>query len=111
MIAITDTVLDEMVQAIVEVVDPEKIVLFGSRVDRIGRTESDIDLLIIERGPFTLERPRRQELLRVRRALARFRIAKDILLYSREEVDEWQDSSDHVLTHALRQGRCLYARP
>jgi len=111
MIAITDEVLDEMVAAIVQASDPERIVLFGSRADGAQDIDSDIDLLIVEREPFGPERSRRRESLKIRRALSGFRIAKDILVYSQDDVAEWRDSPNHVLTYALERGRCLYARP
>ena len=103
------TILDEIVDRIVAAVDPETIVLFGSSVDRPD-AGSDIDLLVVEREPFGLERSRRQELRRIRQALAGLGIAKDILLFSTEEVERWRESPNHVVARALRQGRILHAR-
>ena len=50
------------------------------------------------------------ELARLGRALDGFRVAADVLVYSRDEVEYWRDSLNHVLARALREGRVLYER-
>lgn len=45
-------VLQEMVNVIIAEVDPEQIILFGSRARGEARPDSDVDLLVIEREPF-----------------------------------------------------------
>ena len=42
--AITEQVLDEIVEAIVREVDPERIILFGSHGRDRAKADSDIDL-------------------------------------------------------------------
>jgi predicted nucleotidyltransferase len=79
MIDVTEEVLSDMVQAIVREVDPERIYLFGSRARGDARADSDMDLLIVESGPFSPDHSRWHEIKRVRRALSPFRIPKDIL--------------------------------
>ncbi|MGH7565020.1 MAG: hypothetical protein ACREK5_11465 [Gemmatimonadota bacterium] len=37
-------------------------------------------------------------------------VAKDILLYSADELERWRDSPNHIIGRALRQGRVLYER-
>ena len=103
--------LDEIVRRIVDAVDPETIVQFGSTVSGATDAGSDIDLLVVEREPFGPERSRRRELRRIHAALAGLGIAKDILLFSADEVDRWRSSPNHIVARALRLGRTLYARP
>ena len=110
MAQLSNTVLDRMVQKIVEEVDPEQVILFGSHARGDARAESDVDLVVVESEPFGQERSRRQETARLYRSLAGFGVAKDILLYSRDEVEYWRDSLNHVLARALREGRALYER-
>ena len=100
-----------MVSAIVEAVDPEQVYLFGSRATGEATDESDVDLLIVEREPFGPERSRRRELSHIRQALSSFRVPKDLLLYSADEVEYWKDSPNHVIGECLEEGRLLYARP
>ncbi len=110
MAQLSDAVLKQMVQKIVDEVDPEQVILFGSRARGDMRAESDVDLVVVESKPFGQERSRRLETARLYRSLSGFGISKDILLYSRDEVEYWRDSLNHVLARALREGRVLYER-
>lgn len=111
MIAVTEQILDEMVQAIVWEIDPEQIYLFGSHARGNARPDSDIDLLIVEREGFGPNRRRWQELTRIRSALSPFRVPKDILVYSRDEIAKWQHAVNHIVSRCLREGKLLYERP
>ena len=110
MVPVTDALLDQMVQAIVAEVDPEQVILFGSRARGDAREDSDVDLVVVEAEPFGPERSRRQELVRLYHALVEFPVSTDILVYSHDDVDYWRDSLNHVLARALREGKVLYER-
>ena len=111
MTRVDELLLQRMTTAIVEVVDPEQVILFGSHARGAAGTASDIDLVVIEAEPFGPDRDRGAEETRLWRALAKFHVPKDILVYSREEVDYWRNSLNHVLARALREGKVLYERP
>ena len=111
MTPVDEQLLQRMTTAIVEVADPEQIILFGSHARGAGGTTSDIDLVVVEAEPFGPGRDRGAKETRLWRALAKFHISKDILVYSREEVDYWRNSLNHVLARALREGKVLYERP
>ncbi len=111
MIPVTERLLGEMVQAIVAEVDPEQVILFGSRARGDERENSDIDLIVVEAEPFGPERSRHKELVRLYHALAGFRVPADVLVYSHEDIDYWRDTLNHVLARALREGKVLYERP
>ena len=111
MIPVTERLLGEMVQAIVAEVDPEQVILFGSRARGDERESSDIDLIVVEAEPFGPERSRHKELVRLYHALAGFRVPADVLVYSHEDIDYWRDTLNHVLARALREGKVLYERP
>lgn len=106
-----EAVLDKMVKTIVDEVDPEQVILFGSRARGEAAADSDIDLVIVEAQPFAPGRDRRTEAMRLWRALAAFDVPTDLLIYSRDEVTYWRDSRNHVLARALREGKVLYERP
>lgn len=107
---VDDALLQRMTAALVEAADPEKVILFGSRARGEAGPESDVDLIVVETEPFGPERDRFAEALRLWRALDGFRVAADVLVYSRDEVEYWRDSLNHVLARALREGRVLYER-
>lgn len=49
---VTDEIMDQIVQSIVKVSDPEQIILFGSRAGQYYKPDSDIDLLVVSRMPY-----------------------------------------------------------
>jgi len=102
--------IDQVVQAFVQEVDPEVVILFGSHARGDARPDSDVDLMVIEQVPFSPQRSRRAEYRRLSIALREFPFAKDILLYSRDEFDYWKDSPNHVVGRAQREGKVLHVR-
>ena len=102
--------IDQMVQCIVAEVNPETVILFGSQAKGTAGPDSDVDLLVIEREPFSPERSRWRETTRINMALRDFDISTDILLYSQAEFDAWKSSINHVIGRANREGRILYVR-
>ena len=111
MTTVTDDLLKRMVHAIVDEVDPEQVILFGSRGRGDHRIDSDVDLIVVEAEPFGPERSRHREMVRLYHVLAGFVVPADVLVYSRDDVEYWRDSLNHVLARALREGTVLYDRP
>ena len=111
MTQITDSIIGQMVKALVEAADPEQVILFGSRARGDSCEHSDVDLVVVEAEPFGPERSRHKEMMRLRRALRPFRVPVDVLVYSRDDVDYWRDSLNYVLARAMREGTVLYERP
>ena len=103
--------IHRMARMIVDEVDPEQVILFGSRARGDATENSDVDLLVVETGPFGADRSRLTEEASLYRALAGLGVCKDILIYSRDEVEYWRDSLNNVVAHALREGKVLYERP
>lgn len=110
MIAVTDQLLDEMVQAIVCEIDPEQIYLFGSHARGTARPDSDVDLLIVEAASPRHPGSRWEKLVRLSELLARFRVPNDVLIYSCPEVEKWRYTINHIVARALREGKLLYER-
>jgi len=80
MVQVTEALLAEMVQAIIDAADPEQVILFGSRGRGKGTDESDVDFLVVESEPFGEGRSRRKRLRELHDAVGRFRVSTDILL-------------------------------
>lgn len=111
MVSLSEKLIQDMTEAVVDEVGPRRIHLFGSCARGTPTADSDLDLLIVEDEQFDHRRNRWAELKRIRRALRPFRIPKDILLYSNNEFEKWRDSVNHIVAHAVRDGRLLYERP
>ena len=103
---VDDRRLDDMVQRILSVGNPQKIVLFGSRASGKARSDSDYDLLLIE--PSSL--PRYKRAARYRRALIGSAPAKDILVWTPSEVEAWSGVANALITTVIREGIVLYER-
>ena len=99
-----------MAAAIVNEIHPDEIFLFGSHARGDARTGSDIDLLVVVPDSDEALRHRRRMTGRLYRSLAHYPVSKDILVYTRAEVDRWRAVQGHVVAAGMREGRRLYAR-
>ena len=103
---INKELLDEIVQKILVVTQPEKIILFGSYARGEATEESDLDLLIIQDSNL----PRHKRSTPIRLALMDIFMSKDIVVYTPEEVDEWKSASMSFIATVLREGKTLYEK-
>ena len=101
-----EKLLEDIVERILKVTQPEKIILFGSYARGEATEDSDIDILIIQ--PSDL--PRYKRSIPVRLALKGLFPSKDIIIYTPEEVKEWESASTSFVSTALQEGRVLYER-
>ena len=108
MLQVTEKLLQEMTALIVREANPLKIILFGSHARGTARADSDLDFLIVEDGPFDAQRSRRGEITRLGNILFDYFIPMDFLVFTPQEIDKWKDAKNHVIAHALREGRTLY---
>ena len=104
MIQIDANLMDEIVRRIVKTIDPEKIILFGSRAQRDAWPESDIDLLVIAEST----QPRYRRAAPLYGILSDILVPMDILVYSPDEVQEWSEVRQAFVTTAIREGMMLY---
>ncbi len=93
---------------IVQLYRPDKIILFGSRSRGDADRHSDIDLLVISDREKHLPRCKRG--LEVRLQLSEFKTPKDILFYTREDVERWKSVPQAFINTVLREGDVLYER-
>ena len=102
--------LDEIVRTIVTEVNPEQIILFGSRARGDAKRRSDLDLVVVESRPFGPSRSAHDEEVRLLRAVAGFDVDTDVVVCSRDDFEYWKGTVNHVLARAAREGIVVYAR-
>ena len=105
-----ERLLKSMTELIVDEVHPDEIVLFGSHAKGTAAADSDIDLLVIMANDEETRRSRRRITGRIYRRLAPIRLPKDILVYTRGEVERWRGVAGHVVATGMNEGKRLYAR-
>lgn len=105
-VSIDDAMLQEIVRRLVDTVDPDRIIMFGSRARGDARPDSDLDLLIIKDS----SEPRHRRTIPAYYALAGLAVPTDILWRTAAEIAEWERVPNHVTTRAIREGKVLYER-
>ncbi len=95
--------LDEIIRRVVEVAQPERIVLFGSAAKGEMTRHSDVDLLIVRDGADALEL-----MAQIYRRLHGVGVPVDAIVVSSEDVARYRDSHSLVIKPALREGRTVY---
>ena len=102
---IDQAAVDEIVRRILSVASPDKIILFGSAATGEMTEDSDIDLLVVEREI----QDRRQEYVRIRRALRDMPHPFDIVLVTTRHFENTKDVIGGLAYPVSREGRVLYA--
>ncbi len=98
-------VLDEVVRRIVEVAQPERIILFGSAVRGEMGPNSDVDMLVVKsnvthRGHLTGD---------IYMNLIGVGQAVDVIVVTPEDIERYKDAIGLVIKPALREGKVIYA--
>lgn len=105
-VPVTEALLQQITQRIVDNFDPEKVILFGSRSSGTPRADSDVDLLVIMN---TSGSPV-QRAVEVKRACRPRFVSMDVLVKTPEEVATRLRQGSFFLRQILEQGRVLYER-
>jgi len=97
-------VLDELVQRIVKVADPDKIILFGSAArGEMGR-HSDVDLLVVKSGCVH----RRKLAQEIYKSLLGVGLPVDVVVVTPEDIERYRDAIGLVIEPAVREGKVVY---
>lgn len=96
--------IDEIVQRIVTTCHPQKVILFGSHAYGQPDEDSDVDLLVIAESAL----PRYLRGREIRKCLRGSKIAVDLLVYTRDEIERWKDVKPAFITTVMEKGIVLY---
>ncbi|MEW5825460.1 MAG: nucleotidyltransferase domain-containing protein [Candidatus Bipolaricaulota bacterium] len=99
--------LREILERVIGIADPDRVILFGSAARGDADAHSDIDLLVVKAN--IPHRGRMTEdiyvgLLGVRRAV-------DAVVVDAEDLRKYGDAHALIIRPALREGRVIYERP
>ncbi len=97
--------LEDIIQRLVDALNPEQIILFGSYAYGEPTEDSDIDLLVIVSHS---DEPRYRRARVAYKALRGLGIPKDILVMTRSEVERKVNVTSSLVSQVLRQGKVLY---
>ena len=98
-------ILDDLVRRIIAVVQPQRIILFGSAARGDMRPDSDIDILVVVPDGT----PRRRTAQTIYRNLIGLRAAVDVVVATESDLQQYGDNFSLVYYPALREGRAIYA--
>ncbi|MDP6040489.1 MAG: nucleotidyltransferase domain-containing protein [Candidatus Latescibacteria bacterium] len=107
----TDTIVSEeiiaqIVQKIVDQVDPLQVILFGSYAIGDPTPDSDLDLFVVMESDF----PRHKRSAKIRLLFSPAPCPIDILVYTPQEVESWSGVVNHIVTNVMATGKTLYER-
>jgi predicted nucleotidyltransferase len=104
---ITPTLLDEVRDAIVAAIAPDRIILFGSVMRQGSAAPHDIDLYVIKSGL----KDRREAERRIEQLFQGRLFALDVLISTPEQVEmSLQGGNSFLAQEVLGKGRVLYER-
>ena len=102
-----DDLLQEIIRRVVEVADPDRIILFGSAARGDMGPHSDVDLLVIKSGEFG------QRDLTGQIYMNLFGVGHpvDVILVTQEYVYRYKDTPWLIVFPAMKEGRQVYVNP
>lgn len=101
---ITEKLIGEIVQRVVSVTQPERIILFGSASSGQMTKDSDIDLLVLENDI----QDNRAERLRIRQALKDLDQSFDVIVMPTKRFEESKNVIGGIAYPAHKYGRVVY---
>lgn len=96
--------LEELIRRIVEVADPQKIILFGSAVKGTMGPHSDLDVLVVKPGEYNQIRATQS----IYRSLRGFPYAVDVIVNTPERVERYKDCWALIQYPATHDGIVIY---
>lgn len=101
----TNETVTDMVKRIVEKFNPRKVIIFGSWASGQARPDSDVDFLVV----MDCSREQKREIqVAIRKELREFRVPKDIVVATPEDIGRYKDAWWTVYQPALEQGKVIY---
>ena len=101
---VSEQILQEIIRRIVEVAEPEKIVMFGSAARGEMGPHSDVDLLVVRSGAH-----RRKLAMAIYKRLSGVGCPVDVIVVTPEDIERYGNAPVLIIHPALKEGRVVYA--
>jgi len=98
--------IQEIIEKIAQNFFPEKIILFGSYAGGKPGPDSDMDLMII----MDTELPKYKRATQIRLLFNPTPCPMDILVYTPEEIEDWNGVTNHIITEVMEKGKVVYEK-
>ena len=102
--ALSTEALNEIIDRIVKIAQPDKIILFGSAARGTMGRDSDVDLLVVKSGDYH----RRRLAQDIRLHLWGIKQAVDVVVVKPDDIAQYGNENSLVIAPALREGRVVY---
>jgi predicted nucleotidyltransferase len=99
------TRLKELIQKVVDVAVPDKIILFGSRAKGEQTEESDYDICVIKRGIFHKKSVAQRIYLKLD-----VDVSFDVIVETPERFNELKDNPFLIYNEIAKHGRVVYEK-
>lgn len=103
--AITPQKVQAVIQKIIEISRPRKLILFGSYIRGNVHLNSDLDIMVVTGNE--VENPRKES-IRIRRALRGIHMPMDILVVQENRLKELANASGLIYREAIKGGKIVY---
>ncbi len=103
---VTDELLKEVTERIVDALAPEQVILFGSYAQGQATADSDFDLLVVTKRPLSRE----ERLARMRGLFQDMPLPIQVITISRQAFEETRDVIGGIGYPASKYGRVIYEK-
>jgi len=97
-------VIEKIINAILQVIVPDKIILFGSQARGQARPDSDYDILVIKSGiwnKLTIEQDIYEKIIGIDESI-------DILVRTPENIENDKNKAGSFISRVLKEGMVIY---
>jgi predicted nucleotidyltransferase len=101
---VDENIVQKIVEEILKVAHPERVILFGSVAMGAMSSDSDVDLLVIEKGVSNA----REQTAKIRSALRSFRVPVDVIVMPPERFEETKNVIGGIAYPANKYGKVIY---
>jgi len=99
-----DKKLEEIINRILQVIIPDKIILFGSRAKNLAEKDSDYDIMVIKSNidsEWKLE-------AKIYRNFIGLGVAVDVIVTTPEKLEQHKESLGYIYKQVLKEGITVY---